>query len=293
MRAGKLMKLIRPFLFIQKQLQRRATIPFVRRMSRRSERLFSVPAGVSRERISANGIDLEWLIPDGTDSENVIIYLHGGFVFPLYNPTRFLAGILAEKTGTRVLLVDFRIAPEFPFPAAIEDCAGAFRWLITEGNIAPEKVVLVGESAGGNLAITTSMYLRDAGDPLPGALVAISPVVDFTGGGTFYTQNDPMANAEFVMRQLDAYRGSADKRDPLLSPVYGNLQGLPSIMIQIGSEEILRSGVEEFTRIAEAAGVDVTLEIWPGMWHYWHIFYNALPEARGAMKSIGEFLMRH
>jgi acetyl esterase/lipase len=284
------MNLIHLFLAFQKRFQRWATIKSVRRLSRWSERLFSIPDGVTRERFNANGLDLEWLIPEPVSSDHVIIYLHGGFVFPLYNPTRFLAGILAQYTGMRVLLVDFRIAPEDPFPAAIEDCAGAFRWLTSEGKTSPEHIFLVGESAGGNLVVTTALYLRDGGDPLPEAIAAISPVVDFTGGGTFHTQNDPMADADFVMRQLEVYRGKADKRDPLLSPVFGDLQGLPPSMIQIGSEEILRSGVEEFAEIGDAAGVEMVLEIWPDMWHYWHIFYKFLPEARQAIQRIVTYL---
>jgi acetyl esterase/lipase len=188
------------------------------------------------------------------------------------------------------LLVDFRLAPEHPFPAALEDCKQAYRWLISGGRVLPEQVIFVGESAGGNLAITTALSLREAGDPLPGGLVLISPVVDFEGRGSFYSQSDRMADANFVMLQLNAYRGIASPRDPLISPIYAELEGLPPLFIQVGAEEFLRDGAQELALRAQNVGVPTTLEIWPGMWHYWHIFFPALPEAREAMQHLVDFL---
>ncbi len=282
--------LIHLFLRAQKLAQRNASIDLVRRLSRWSEKLYSIPKDVHWEKFIRNEQAYEWLIPNEINSEYVMFYIHGGFVFPLYNPTRYLAGYLARMAGMRALLVEFRLAPEHPFPAAIEDCVTAYHWLISEGGFLPEQVIFVGESAGGNLAITTMLSLRDAGDPLPSGAVLISPVVDFEGGGTFYLQDDPMADANFVMRQLNAYRGDANPRDPLLSPLYANLRGLPSLLIQIGAKEILRSGAEELSLRAKNAGVLTTLEIWPGMWHYWHLFVPSLPEAQLAMLSINDFL---
>ncbi len=282
--------LIRLFLRVQKLAQRNASIDFVRRLSRWSERLYSVPEDVRWEKITRKELTYEWLIPKDVGSNMVIFYIHGGFVFPLYNPTRYIAAYLAWMSGMRALLVDFRLAPEHPFPAAVEDCVTAYRWLISEGGVLPEQVIFVGESAGGNLGMSTMLSLRDAGDPLPSAAVLICPVIDFEGGGTFYSQDDPMADAYFVMRQLNAYRGSANPRDPRLSPLYANLRGLPPLLIQIGAEEILRSGAEEMALRAKHAGVQTTLEIWPGMWHYWHLFVPFLPEAQQAMQKIVQFI---
>jgi acetyl esterase/lipase len=282
--------LIHLFLRAQKLAQRNASIEFVRRLSRWSERLFSVPKDVHWEKFIRNEQAYEWLIPQEVGSEYVIFYIHGGFVFPLYNPTRYIAAYLARLAGMRALLVEFRLAPEHPFPAAIEDCLTAYHWLISEGGVLPEQVIFVGESAGGNLAITTMLSLRDAGEPLPSGAVLISPVVDFEGSGSFFTQNDPMADADFVMRQLNAYRGDANPHNPLLSPIYADLQDLPPLLIQIGAKEILLSGAEEFAQRAKKAGVPTTLEIWPGMWHYWHIFVPSLPEAHEAMLNINDFL---
>ena len=282
--------LIRLFLRVQKLGQRNASIMSVRRLSKWTERLYSVPKDVRLEKITRNEQIYEWLVPKKINSEHVIIYIHGGFVFPLYNPTRYIAAYLARIAGMRVLLVDYRIAPEHPFPEALEDCVTAYRWLISEGSVLPKQVVFVGESAGGNLAMAAMLYLRDAGDPLPSAAVLICPVIDFEGGGTFFSQDDPMVDADFVMRQLNAYRGDTDPRDPLLSPLYANLHGLPSLFIQIGSEEILRSGAEKLALRAKHAGVPTILDIWQGMWHYWHLFVPFLPEANQAMQRINHFL---
>jgi monoterpene epsilon-lactone hydrolase len=282
---------IRLLLRAQRLAQRRATIESVRRMSRWSERLYSVPKDVRRKKIVHNELTYEWLIPKDVGSDHVIFYIHGGgFVFPLYNPTRYVAAYVARMVGMRVLLASYRMAPEHPFPAALEDCVTGYRWLVAEGSVLPEQVLFVGESAGGNLAITTMLSLRDAGDLLPGGAVCISPVFDFEGGGSFYVQDDPMLEPGFVMLQLNAYRGSADPHDPRLSPLYANLCGLPPLLIQIGASELLRSGAEEFALRARQAGVQTVLEKWPGMWHYWHLFVPFLPEAQQAMQGIRQFL---
>ncbi len=285
-----LMGLIRVFLSLQKRLQRQASVSSARRLASWGEIFFPVPKSLGQFALPQGSLDHEWLIPPEAASERVIFYLHGGFTFPLTNPTRFLAGHLALLARMRVLLVDFRLAPEHPFPAALEDCAAAYRWLITEGGFSPENVVLVGESAGGNLALAAMLSLREAGDPLPSKAALISPAVDLAGGGGFYTRNDPMADPDFVMRQFNAYRGTADPRDPLLSPVHANLGGLPPLQIQVGSEEILRGGAEALVARADDLGLPVRLEIWPGMWHYWHIFLNAVPEARQALASLADFI---
>lgn len=282
--------LIRLFLRVQKLAQRNASIEFARRLSRWTERLYSLPKDVSWKKFIRNEQAYEWLIPEKACWDRVFFYIHGGFVFPLYNPTRYTAAYLARMAGMRALLVEFRLAPEHPFPAAIEDCLTAYHWLISEGGVLPEQVIFVGESAGAILGMATMLSLRDAGDPLPSAAVLICPVLDFEGGGTFYMQDDPMADANFVMRQLNAYRGSANPRDPRLSPLYANLSGLPPLLIQIGAEEILRSGAEEMALRAKHSGVQTTLEIWPGMWHYWHLFVPFLPEAQQAMQKIVQFI---
>jgi monoterpene epsilon-lactone hydrolase len=285
-------QLIRFFLRAQKVAQRHATIDGVRRLSNWSERLYPIPRDVRHELTKKDGRRCEWLIPRNVGSEAVIFYIHGGgFVLPLYNPSRYVAGYLGRLAELRVLLADYRVAPEHPFPAAVEDCVEAYRWLISTGCVLPEQVIFVGESAGGNLVITTMLSLRDAGDPLPGGAVAICPVFDFEGHGSFYEQDDPMVAADFIMLQLNAYRGDTDARDPRLSPLYANLGGLPPLMIQIGALEMLRSGAETLASRAEQAGVLTRLETWPGMWHFWHLFVPFLPEAQQAIESINQFVL--
>lgn len=283
--------LLRLFLRVQKLAQRGATIESVRRLSRWTERLYSVPKYVRWEKVPRDELTCEWLIPQNITSSLVLFHIHGGgFVLPLYNPTRFITAYLAQLAGVRAMLVDYRLAPEYPFPTAVEDCVEAYHWLLAEEKVLPEQVVFTGESAGGNLVVTTLLALRDAGAPLPAGGVSICPVFDFEGGGTFYTQDDPMAQADFVMRQLTAYRGKTDPHTPLLSPLYANLQGLPPLLVQVGEVELFRSGAEALAARAEQAGVQVTLHIWPGMWHFWHLFVPWLPEARQAMIEIRNFV---
>ncbi len=284
--------LIRLFLQMQRLAQRNATIESVRRLSRWTERLYSVPKDVRLVRASRGELTYEWLTPKAITSPQILFHIHGGgFVLPLYNPMRFTTAYLARLVGARALLVDYRLAPEHPFPAAVEDCVRAYRWLLAEENVLPKQVVFTGESAGGNLVVTTVLALRDAGDPLPAGAVSICPAFDFEGGEGFYTQDDPMSQPDFVMRQLDAYRGNADPHTPLLSPLYADLQGLPPLLVQVGGAELFLSGAKAFAARAEQAGVRVTLHIWPGMWHFWHLFVPWLPEARQAMAEIRDFVV--
>jgi len=282
---------IRVLLRAQRVAQRHATIESVRRMSRWTERLYRLPRDVRRERVLADGFDGEWLTPKAATSRRILFHIHGGgFVFPLYNPERFTTAYLARFSGTRAFLFEYRLAPEHPFPAALDDCVRAYRWLLGHEGARPEDIVFTGESAGGNLVVTTLLALRDAGDPLPAGGVAICPVFDFEGGGSFYERDDPMVDPGFVMLHLNAYRGSADPHTPLLSPLYADLRGLPPLLIQVGEDEILRSGAEAFVARAQRHGVDARLHVWPGMWHFWHLFVPVLPEARGAMREIGAFV---
>jgi acetyl esterase/lipase len=283
--------LIRPLLWGQKLAQGRATIESTRRMAVWTERFYSVPKDVRREKVARGKLTYEWLIPEDIESDIVIFHIHGGgFVFPLWDPERYTTAYLARMAGMRALLPEYLLAPEHPFPAAVEDCIVSYRWLISEGGVSPEQVVFTGESAGGNLAVTTMLALRDAGAPLPIGAVCISPVFDFEGRGTFCTQNDPMVHTGFARLHLRAYQGSADPHNPLLSPLYADLHGLPPLLIQTGEQELHRGGAEELAARAQQAGVPVTLQIWPGMWHFWHLFVPFLPEAREAMEAIKVFL---
>jgi monoterpene epsilon-lactone hydrolase len=283
---------IRICLRAQRLAQKGAAINSVRRISKVTERLFAVPKDVRREKLPAGDLTHEWLIPETVSSPLIFFHIHGGgFVFPLYDPERYTTAYLARLAGARAFLVDYRLAPENPFPAAVEDCAAAYRRLINVEHIDPQHVVFSGESAGGNLVITTLLALRESGDRLPAGAVSICPVMDFEGLGTFYSQDDPMVHPEFAMRQFSAYRGETDPHHPLLSPLYADLTGLPPMLVQAGGDEILRSGAEAFAESAKQSGVPVTLHIYPGMWHFWHMFVPLLPEAREAMDEISRFAL--
>lgn len=282
--------LLRPILWASRLAQGYATIQSTRHMAGWMERLFSVPQTVQRKVISNGDFKYEWLIPSGMDSDYVIFHIHGGgFVFPLWNPERYTSSILAIQAKMRSFLPEYRLAPEHPFPAAVEDCVTAYRWLINQGQIPPERIIFAGDSAGGNLVITTMLALRDAGLPLPIGGICISPVFDFE----IRVSNRPdiMTNTSFIIKQLHAYQRDADPRHPLLAPIYADLSGLPPLFIQVGEKEIFLSGIEEFVLRAQGAGVHVTSVIWPGMWHFWHLFYPFLPEAREAFQQLAGFIL--
>ena len=289
--SGKISSIIRIFLRIQRLAQKDASIEFVRKLSKYTEKLYSIPKDVQHKKVIIGDIDCEWLIPKNVTSSKVLFHIHGGgFVLPLYEPERYTTAYLANITGARALLINYRLAPEFPFPAALEDCVKAYRWLINEENISPEQVIFTGESAGGNLVITTLLALRKSGFQLPIGAVAISPVMEFEGKGSFYTQKDPMVHPALAMRQISAYRGETDPHNPLLSPIYADLSSLPPILIQVGGDELFRSGAETFIETAKRSGGKTTLHIYHGMWHFWHLFIPILPEAKDAMEEINRFV---
>jgi acetyl esterase/lipase len=286
--------LIRPLLFAQRRFQKNATIEGVRKRSAPSETWVNyLPHGVRRETFTAEGLEYELLIPDGAKDRGVILYMHGGgFVFPLYHILRFTAGYLSKLTRMRTLAVHYRLAPEHPFPAALEDCLTAYRWLLREGGTSPDEVVFFGESSGGNLVLTSALALRDAGDPLPAGIASISPAYDLAGGDTFWTANDPMFDPRFVVKQFDAYCGDQDRTNPLISPIHADLKGLPPLLIQVGGEEGFRGEAERLAGRGTLAGVTVDLDVYPRMWHYWHMMVPFMPEAREAMGKIGAFVTR-
>lgn len=284
-------KPLRLFLKLQKRAQHGVSIEAVRGLSRWTERLYSLPSDVKLEEVPLGDLTYEWLTPKRIKSPRILFHIHGGgFVLPLYNPERFTTAYLARLMGIRALLVDYRLAPEHPFPAALEDCLQAYRWLINDAGVAPQQVVFCGESAGGNLVVTTLLAIHASGLPMPCGAVSICPAFDFEFGGTFSKQNDPMSEPGFIIRQLNAYRGNADPQNPLLSPLYADLQGLPPILVQVGGSELFLSAAEAFSEKAKKAGVQVKLSIWPEMGHFWHLFVPWLPEARQAMLEIKDFV---
>lgn len=245
------------------------------------------------EKVDADGVPCEMLTPPGADTDRVILYVHGGgYVFGSLVSHGGTVGELARSGNCCALQVDYRLAPEHPFPAAVEDACTAYRYLVKAGT-APEKITIMGDSAGGGLAIAAFVTLRDAGDAGPGAIVCLSPWVDLEGTGESVKTRaavDPMVNPDMLHGIAATYLNGHDAKAPTASPIHANLNGLPPLLIQVGEREVLYSDSEALATKAKIAGADVTFEEWPEMIHVWHLFYPMLTEARDAIKRVGEFV---
>jgi acetyl esterase/lipase len=254
---------------------------------------FRSAADLRCDPVDANGVSAEWVAPPTISSDRVIVYLHGGsYYLGSIQTHRTLAGDIAQAAGARALIIDYRLAPEHPFPAAVEDAQSAYEWLLAEG-IDPGRIVLVGDSAGGGLALALIIALRDAGRPLPAGIACISPWTDLACTGESWRSKarvDTVIDPEGLRKAAQQYLNATDPLAPLASPLYADLQLFPPLLIQVGSNEILLSDSTQFAERTRAAGVDVTLEVWDGMLHVWHFAARFVPEAREAINRIGEFV---
>ena len=239
------------------------------------------------------GIPAEWIEAPGA-GPGVLLYLHGGaFALGSIDVFREWVARLARATKARALLIGYRLAPEHPYPAALDDATAAYRWLLQEG-VAPSEIIFAGDSAGGGLALSTLVRLRDAGHPLPAGAVCISPWTDLAlSGGSIRdkAQADPILTPSDLERYAGYYAGPVKRTEPLLSPLYADWQGLPPLLIQVGSDEILLDDAVRCAGKARQAGVDVTLETWEGMFHAFHML-AFLPETKRALASIAAFVSR-
>lgn len=268
------------------------TIAQRRAQYERAEKFFPTPADVKVEHVAA-ARPAEWLAPPGARADAAILYLHGGgYVIGSPRSHRHLAAAIGAAAQARVLLPDYRLAPEDPFPAAVDDAVGAYRWLLSQ-SIAPARIVVAGDSAGGGLTVATLLALRDAGVPLPAAGVCISPWVDLTCGGASYITRadaDPIVLRKSVSEMAVAYLAGRDATTPLASPIGADLGGLPPLLIHVGDDEVLLDDAVQLAERARKAGVDATLEVWPEMIHVWHWFFPMLEEGQKAIDGIGAFV---
>lgn len=268
-------------------------IPKIRAFVENGTRRMRAPRAATVIPVRTAEVAGRWVNAPGVAPDRVILFLHGGgFVMGWNNQYFGMLHYLSQVTGSRVFSVDYRLAPEHPFPAALHDCLAAYRWLLAQG-IAPEQIVLAGDSAGANLTLTTMLLLRDEGLPLPAAGVCMSPPTDFTMSGNSYWQcarRDPVLSMDFMLAVGHHYAVDADPRHPLLSPALADLRGLPPLLIHVGEDEMLRSDAQRLTDAAQAAGVQATLHIWPHMWHVFQVFAPRLPEAKRALDEIGRFI---
>lgn len=258
-----------------------------------AEKMFRLSSSVQYSAVTANDVPAEWIVPIGFATERVVLYVHGGaFYSGSLAGARSVAGNIAVAGKARALTIDYRLAPEHPFPAALDDTLVAYEWLLASG-VSPEAIVLVGDSAGGTLVLALLVQLRDQGKPLPRSAVCLSPTTDLTMSGDTWTlnaQNDLLLDSEKVRAAIDLYLHGADPRTPLASPLYADLHALPPLLILVGSDERLLSDATRLATKAQAAGVTVTLEVWERMQHGWHIIATFLPEGRRAIARIGEFI---
>jgi len=254
--------------------------------------VFALPSDVTREPVDAGGVAAEWISTPGAVADRVILYLHGGgYVIGSINTHRELASRMSRAAAARVLLIDYRLAPEHPHPAAVEDAVAAYRWLLSTG-VSASRCAIGGDSAGGGLTVATLVALRDRGVPLPAAGVCLSPWVDLEGSGESMTTKaavDPMVQRDGLRRMAEMYLAGQPPRTPLAAPLYADLSGLPPLLIQVGTAETL---LDDSTRLAERArkaAVEVHLDPWEDMIHVWQAF-PMLPEAQQAVERIGAFV---
>ena len=254
---------------------------------------FTLPADMRTERLSAGGVPAEWVVAPEARVDRAVLYLHGGgYVVGSINTHRELAARLSRAARARVLVIDYRLAPEHPYPAAVEDATAAYRWLLAAGT-QPQHIVIAGDSAGGGLTVATLVALRDAALPLPAAGVCLSPWVDLEGSGESMATKaavDPLVNRERVRKTAAYYLAGQDPRTPLAAPLYADLARLPPFLIQVGTAETLLDDSTRLAARARKAGVTVTLEPWEDMVHVWQVFAAILPEGQRAIERIGEFI---
>ena len=242
--------------------------------------------------VAAHAFRGDWIrTPESSDALTLLYLPGGGFMLPASGQVALMVSRICQVARSRALLVHYRLAPEHPFPAGLEDCLAAYRHLLDLGTD-PQSIVIAGDSAGGGLTLSTLMALRDDGDPLPAGAVVISPFTDFSFGGESRFSNarrDPLLSAKSMKMMNTLYLDDALHDNPLVSPVFGDFQGLPPILAHVGSTEVLLDDTRRVGERAVAQGVDFRVEVWDQMPHVWHMA-AFLPESKTAIAGIGAFM---
>lgn len=280
----------------QESLKGTLTVEAIRNGLDQLAAMTKLPKDVKCELIDVGGVSAEWVSTPNAVENHVILYLHGGgWVAGSINTHRGLVARISRSSKARVLIIDYRLAPEHPFPAGLDDCITAYKWLLSKG-IKSENIVIAGDSAGGNLTLASLIKLRDDGITLPVAAVCLSPGTDATlSSESFKTKAeiDPFLTQEGIELMRSQYIEDKDRKNPLVSPLFADLQGLPPLLIHVGSSEILLDDSVRFAKRAKEAGVDVTLEIWEDMIHVFHAFAEWSPESQQAIEKVAEFIQKH
>jgi epsilon-lactone hydrolase len=251
------------------------------------------PPGTSVDPVVADGVPCEWVAAPGVATDRAVLYLHGGaYTAGSLGTHRLHVANLSAACGVRVLNVDYRLAPEHPHPAGVDDAVTAYRWLLASG-LAPDQVVIAGDSAGGGLAAATLVALRDRGEPTPAGGALISPWADLTMAAESYRTRadlDPMVSHEGLKPSADAYLAGRDPADPTVSAMFADLTGLPPLVIHVGDHEVLLDDAVALAERARAAGVDVDLWVAPEMIHVWHAFAGLIPEGQEALDRLAAWI---
>jgi acetyl esterase/lipase len=252
-----------------------------------------IPADVRQTPRKVGGIDGLEVTTPGADPDRVILYFHGGvYVIGSAKTSVALVSDLARRTGATAITLDYRLAPEYPYPAAVDDAQAAYEGLLDSG-VAPGQIALAGESAGAGLAVATLLRLKDAGRPLPACALLMSPYADLTLSGETLSEKeavDPLLSPVGLSLRVPDYVADADSSDPLISPIFGDLTELPPLLIQVGSHEVLLSDALRLAERAAIADVPVTLEVTPGVPHVFQAYAPLLDEAGAALDRASAFL---
>jgi epsilon-lactone hydrolase len=251
---------------------------------------FPPPSDAKVDLVALPNCPAEWVSAPGADSSRQVLYLHGGgYVIGSPHSHRNLAYGISKAANAKVLLIDYRMAPEHPYPAAVEDAVHAYQWMLDQG-AKPERTAIMGDSAGGGLTVATLVALKDEGIRLPACGVCLSPWVDLEGIGESMTRNaeaDPSVRKDALDWFSGLYLNGADPHSPTAAPLYADLSGLPPLLIQVGTIETLFDDSKRLAEKARGAGVDVTYEEWEGMPHVWQLFAPILSEGTDSINKIG------
>ncbi|MDX1515973.1 MAG: alpha/beta hydrolase [Woeseiaceae bacterium] len=242
---------------------------------------------------SVAGLRAEWLTPAGAGTDKLLLYWHGGgYIMGSCRSHRSIVSHIARQAGVRALVAEYRLAPEHRFPAAIDDSVGVYHELLQQG-MQPRDIAVAGDSAGGGLTVAMMLSLRHAGLPLPRAAALLSPWLDLSGSGDSMQSRrgqDPWFDPDDLPTVVDYYCDDDQRRNPLVSPVFANVAGLPRTLIQVGDDEILLSDSQRFADKLREQGIDVALDVWPRMWHVWQMFVGLMPESEAAIDKLAAFI---
>lgn len=255
-------------------------------------RVKTVPRDMKIEHAGDCPLNAEWILPKDAPEDTVLLYMHGGaYRTGDLVASRGLIAYLCKACGIKALSFEYRLAPEFTYPAALDDAREAYRWLLEQG-YQSDKIAMIGDSAGGGLIVATTLSLKEEGTPLPACLMCISPWVDLTETSRSHAvmeNEDPLVDSDYLLKAALEYSGEESLFHPYISPVFGEFAApFPEVLIHVGTREVLYDDAVSLEKKLKEGGVPVTLEIFEGMWHVWHAFN--VPEAEQALQHIREFM---